>query len=244
MHWTAQSTLVNNFLTLNFSRGREYAAAACTCQCTCKAKRFAGVNDEDFGDETKVEIEKEKVELKREIDLIGAILVIVGSQIGSGIFVSPKGVLSNAGSVGFSMIIWAGAGLIATIGALCYAEVGTLIPKSGGEYPILREGYKENGFIVWTFEVYKYSTRPVWILIKGRKCFIIYFCLDVFNYTQALVICNSVTYICQVRVEFNRFDDLIVDWESSGNGLHLACCVNQFALGETDTKVPQVFWLW
>ena len=38
------------------------------------------------------------------------------------------------------MAVWAFAGLIATIGALCYAEVGTLIPESGGEYPILREG--------------------------------------------------------------------------------------------------------
>ena len=153
----------NNFLTMNFSRGREYAAAACTCHCTCKAKRFTGVDDEDkdLGDETKVEIEKEKVELKREIDLIGAILVIVGSQIGSGIFVSPKGVLLNAGSVGFSMIIWAGAGLIATIGALCYAEVGTLIPKSGGEYPILREGYKENGL---KFELTKF------IIILNEFC--------------------------------------------------------------------------
>jgi len=94
--------------------------------------------EDDDSDEPK----GSTVKLRREVDLIGAIFVIIGSQIGSGIFVSPKGVLELTGSAGFSLISWMLAGVVATIGALCYAEVGTLVNESGGEYPILYKGYK------------------------------------------------------------------------------------------------------
>ncbi|XP_076604157.1 b(0,+)-type amino acid transporter 1 [Chaetodon auriga] len=96
---------------------------------------------------------KQGLNLKREVGIVGAVSFIAGTIIGSGIFISPQFVLYAIGSPGASFVVWACSGLISMLAGLCYAEIGTVIPESGGEFIyILRTAGK---VVAFTF-VYSY----------------------------------------------------------------------------------------
>ncbi|XP_077530275.1 Y+L amino acid transporter 2-like isoform X2 [Haemaphysalis longicornis] len=77
------------------------------------------------------------VKLKRKVGLFSATSVVISSVIGSGIFVSPSLVFVNSGSVGADLLVWLTAGIMSIIQAVCMAELGSLLPASGGEYAFL-----------------------------------------------------------------------------------------------------------
>lgn len=83
-----------------------------------------------------------KFELEKKVGLWGGIALIAGTIVGSGIFVSPVGVLEGTnGSVGVSLLLWILCGIFSTLAALCYAELGTMIVESGAEFGYLNAAY-------------------------------------------------------------------------------------------------------
>lgn len=84
----------------------------------------------------------ERTELRREIGLFGGMSIIGGIMVGSGIFYLGAYVLQRCGmSLGLSLICWTVAGLISVLGGLCYAELGSAMPRSGGMTLYLNEAY-------------------------------------------------------------------------------------------------------
>ncbi|CAD7080758.1 unnamed protein product [Hermetia illucens] len=81
------------------------------------------------------------VGLQRRLGLLAAVNIIIGVMIGSGIFVSPTAALKYSGSVGLCLIVWAACGIVSLLGALCFAELGTVVPRSGAEYAYLLETF-------------------------------------------------------------------------------------------------------
>uniref|UniRef100_UPI0037E85455 b(0,+)-type amino acid transporter 1 n=1 Tax=Semicossyphus pulcher TaxID=241346 RepID=UPI0037E85455 len=81
-----------------------------------------------------MEDKTKKLNLKREVGLMGAVSLIGGTMIGSGIFMTPQTVLYTIGSPGASLVVWAACGLLVILVSFCYAELGTVIRESGGEY--------------------------------------------------------------------------------------------------------------
>ncbi|XP_043928240.1 b(0,+)-type amino acid transporter 1-like [Protopterus annectens] len=72
--------------------------------------------------------------LKREVGLVSSVSLLVGTMVGSGIFMTPEWVLYYTGSPGASLVIWAACGVLSMLSALCYIELGSVIKESGGEY--------------------------------------------------------------------------------------------------------------
>merc|ERR1719361_3097681 len=101
------------------------------------AKDYSVISQKDpekDGIEMKAPEDANAVGLKKTMTMLNGVTVIVGSIIGSGIFVSPGGVLHNTGSINMALVVWVLAGVFSMIGAFCYAELGCMIKNSGADY--------------------------------------------------------------------------------------------------------------
>src|SRR5438132_12024508 len=94
-------------------------------------------------------------ELARDLGASHATAVVVGTIIGSGIFLVPAEMMHAAGTAKLVYLAWLVGGLLSFFGALTYAELGALKPQAGGEYVYVRDAYGPlSGFLyAWTWFV-------------------------------------------------------------------------------------------
>jgi len=88
-----------------------------------------------------ITIKEHNVELKRNIGLVTAMMIIIADVIGTGIFMTTGEVLAMTGSALSVLVLFGLGGLIALTGSLCYAEMATMWPEDGGEYVYLKKIY-------------------------------------------------------------------------------------------------------
>ncbi|XP_030831311.1 cystine/glutamate transporter-like isoform X2 [Strongylocentrotus purpuratus] len=110
----------------------------------------------------------DKVVLARSLGLKECVSMVMGIIIGTGIFISPKGVLAGAGgSPGWSLIMWVICAVISLFGALCYAELSTTFKKSGGEFTFILQAFGPLlAFLrMWT---YLFIILPAVAIVQGN----------------------------------------------------------------------------
>jgi len=90
--------------------------------------------------------------LKRELGLFDSTLIVIGSMVGSGIFIVSADISRTLGSPFYLILTWLLTGLITLMAALSYGELAGMMPKAGGQYVYLRESYNPMvGFLYgWT----------------------------------------------------------------------------------------------
>lgn len=90
---------------------------------------------------------------RRSLTLLDGALLVIGSMIGSGIFIVSADIAKSVGSAGWLIIVWLISGFITLTAALSYGELSGMFPQAGGQYVYLREAFgKFYGFLYgWSF---------------------------------------------------------------------------------------------
>ena len=86
-------------------------------------------------------------ELPRVLGLFSIIGIVIGTMIGSGIFINPAKVAKDVGTPGLMLAVWILGGILSFFGALAVAELGAMFTRAGGIYVYLREAYGPVAFL-------------------------------------------------------------------------------------------------
>jgi APA family basic amino acid/polyamine antiporter len=115
-------------------------------------------------------------ELVKGLGVFGAISVVVGTIIGTAIFVVPGIMLKQVGTPGMVLLVWLAAGVLSLFGALSYAELGAAMPEAGGEFVYMHRAYGPLfGFLYGWTQFIIAKTASIAAIATGFAIYLAYF---------------------------------------------------------------------
>jgi len=106
------------------------------------------------------------VQMKKSLKLINCVAIMIAVTGHSSVFISPAAILKASGSVGASLLVWLVGGIVNMMLALCYAELGTMLPSAGGPYAYVMKTFGPlPGFLIlWGYVVL--ISGPFWAFLS------------------------------------------------------------------------------
>lgn len=106
-------------------------------------------------------------DLPRNLGLVDALAIVIGIVIGAGIFIIPNLIARELHSVSMIILVWVVAGVVSFFGALACAELGTMLPATGGQYVFLREAWGPLvGFLCgWSMFLVARTAQVAWLAV-------------------------------------------------------------------------------
>ena len=120
---------------------------------------------------------------KKDLGLKESVSIVISRIIGSGIFRTPAPIMALVGCTSLFGLVWVIGGIITIFGAVIYAELSAMLPKSGGPYVFLREAYgpyvafirgwamffvSETASIVAVSLVFTEYVNAIWVIVYGE----------------------------------------------------------------------------
>src|ERR671920_1948094 len=97
----------------------------------------------------------DRLTLVRGLGLFASVSVVVGTVIGTGIFLKTRVMMCNVETPWLVVAAWIAAGVLSLAGALTYAELAAMMPRAGGEYVFIREAYgRPLGFLYGWMQIF------------------------------------------------------------------------------------------
>src|SRR5205085_10788308 len=110
-------------------------------------------------------------QLQKTIGFWSATTIVIGSVIGSSIFMKPATMAGQLGSPYLLIVVWIVAGIVSLFGAMAFAELGTMFPETGGQYVYLRKTYGD-------FIAYLYGWATIAVINTASIAAIAFICAD------------------------------------------------------------------